>query len=155
MSYQDLTEVLRESGVRTLDRLVPPNSLGLPDAAQVRLLAELGGLLRVYYAKTPGGLPSVPRLRSSLEATGYDSLALVTKGGGEFLAVHVTAEGEEAHKTLSDAEAAGLLKTAGLEGDADGVLASECILELLRLEEEPKAYDNRGLFSDDYLKHRV
>jgi hypothetical protein len=47
----------------------------------VRLLSELGGLLRVYCAETFGNLPSASRLRSNLEGTGYDSLALATTDG--------------------------------------------------------------------------
>ncbi|MDQ3637148.1 MAG: hypothetical protein M3426_04025, partial [Actinomycetota bacterium] len=112
-------------------------------------------MLRIYHAETTGTLPSTSRVRSSLEATGYDCLALITKDGQQFLTIHVTAAGEEAHRTVSDTEAAGLLTSIGLSGDADGALASERILDLLRLEEKPKAYNNRGLFSDDYLEHRI
>ncbi len=155
MGYQDLVEVVRKSGVRILDRQVQASSLGLPDSARARVIAELGGLLRIYHAETTGTLPSTSRVRSSLEATGYDCLALITKDGQQFLTIHVTAAGEEAHRTVSDTEAAGLLTSIGLSGDADGALASERILDLLRLEEKPKAYNNRGLFSDDYLEHRI
>src|SRR5215211_4410462 len=150
-----LVEVLHKAGVQAVNRPVPASSLSLPDAARVRLLAELGGLLRVYCAETLGNLPSASKLRSKLEGTGYNSLALVTADWQEFLAVYVSLGDEEAHKTLSVTEVAGLLKNAGQAAEADAASASDRILELLTFEEEPKAYNNRGLFSDDYLEHRV
>src|SRR5215218_2906153 len=155
MDCRDLVEVIGKSGIQAVDRPVPASSLGLPDVARVRLLAELGGLLRVYCAETPGDLLSASRLRGNLEGTGYNSLALVTRDGQDFLVVYVAIDGEEAHKKLSATEVAGLLKNAGLAGEVDAASASERILELLTFEEEPKAYNNRGLFSDDYLTHRV
>ncbi len=155
MDCRDLVEVVGKSGIQAVDRPVTASSLGLPDSARARLLVELGGLLRVYCAETSGNLPSASKLRSNLEGTGYDSLVLVTTNGQKFLAVYVNVGGEETHKTVSATEVAGLLKNAGLAGEADATSASDRILELLTFEEEPKAYNNRGLFSDDYLEHRV
>ncbi len=155
MNCQNLAEALHDAGMEALNRPVPAGSLGLPNATRVRLLAELGSLLRVYCAETAGNLPSASSVRNSLEGTGYDSLALVTTDGQKFLAVYVAVGGEEAHKTLSATEVTGLLKNAGLAGEADAASASDRILELLTFEGESKAYNNRGLFSDDYLEHRV
>src|SRR5688572_27733401 len=93
-------EIFSKSGIQAVNRPVPASSLGLPDSARARLLVELGRILRVYFGETPGDLPPPARLRSNLEGTGYNSLALVTTDGQRFLAVYVAVGGEEAHKAL-------------------------------------------------------
>ena len=114
MNCRDLVEVLGKFGIQAIDRPVTASSLGLPDAARVRLLAELGDLLRVYCSQTPGSLPSASSLRSNLDGTGYSSLALVTTDGQEFLTVYVAIDGELAYRKLSATEVTGLLKNGSI-----------------------------------------
>ncbi|MEW6636701.1 MAG: hypothetical protein AB1425_07790, partial [Actinomycetota bacterium] len=156
MNYQAMVEVLREAGVEVRDQPVLPSALGLPDGARTRLLVDHDGLFRVYYAEhLPSTLP-MSRIKSALKKAGDEALLLMDRGGGRFVALHTTAEGEGAQAELSKAEVIRLLPNVRAVGAEDPYEVSERVRELiLHPEEERQAYQNKGLFSDDYLEYRL
>ena len=156
MDCQAVVGVLREAGLEVRDRPVLPSALGLPDGARTRLLVDHDGLFRVYCAENLASTLPVAKIKGALKAAGDEALLLMVRGGGRLVALHTTAEGEVAQAELGEAEVTRLLPTVRAEGGEDPYEVSERIRELiLHPEDERKAYQNKGLFSDDYLKHRL
>lgn len=80
----------------------------------------------------------------------------MVRGGGRCVTLHTTAQGEGTQTELGAAEVTRLLPCVRVEGGEDPYEVSERVRELvLHPEEKREAYQNKGLFSDDYLKHRL
>src|SRR5215207_3663284 len=155
MDCEAMVGVLREAGVEVKDQLVLPGALGLPDGARTRLLVDHDGLFRVYCAENLASTIPMSRIKGALKAAGDEALLLMHQGGGRFVALHMTAEGEGMQAELNEAEVVQLLPNVRAVGGEDPYAVSERVRELiLHPEEEREAYQNKGLFSDDYLKHR-
>jgi hypothetical protein len=151
-----MIEVLRDAGVEVRDQPVLSSALGLPDVARVRLLVDHDDLFHVYCAENlPSSVPA-SRVKDALRKSGDESLLLMDRGGERVNALHMTADGEDAQRELSDSEVAKLLPNVQAEEGEDPFEVSERVRELiLNPVEEQEAYRNRGLFSDDYLTGRL
>jgi hypothetical protein len=156
VNCQVMIRVLRDAGVEVRDQPVLPSALGLPDGAHTRLLVDHNGLFRVYCAENlPSTLP-MSKIKGALKTAGDEALLLMDRRGERFIALHTTAEGEGAQTELGEAEVAQLLPNVRVVGREDPYEISERVRELiLHPEEEREAYQNKGLFSDDYLKYRL
>lgn len=156
MNYQTMVGVLREAGVEVRDQPVLPSALGLPDSARTRLLVENEGLFRVYYAEHLPSTPPISKIKGALKMAGDEALLLLDRGGERFVALHTTAEGEGTQAELGEGEVVQLLPNVRAVGGEDPYAVSERVRDLiLHPEEEREAYQNKGLFSDDYLEFRL
>jgi hypothetical protein len=92
--------VLREAGVGVRDQPVLPGALGLPDGARTRLLVDHDGLFRVYCADNlPSSLP-IAGVKGKLKAAREEALIVLDRNDERFVALHTTAEGEDAQVIL-------------------------------------------------------
>jgi hypothetical protein len=156
MNCEAMVGVLRDAGVEVRDQPVLPGALGLPDGARTRLLVDHDGLFRVYCAENLTSTLPMSKIKGALKAAGDEALLLMDRGEGRFVALHTTAEGEGTQTELDAAEVKRLLPYVRVEGEEDPYEVSEQVRGLiLHPEEERETYQNKGLFSDDYLKHRL
>jgi len=154
---QAMVGVLRDAGVEVRDQPVLPSALGLPDGARTRLLVvDHDGLFRVYCAENlPSSLP-ISGIKGALKKSGDVALLLVNRGEGEFVALLAAVDGEIHQEDLDEDQVARLLPNVRAVEGEDPYEVSERVKELiLHPEEERRAYQNKGLFSDDYLEYRL
>jgi hypothetical protein len=91
-----------------------------------------------------------------LERSGEDALALVVRDGKEPVVLHAAAGAPTARANLSDVEVETLLSNLSAWPESDALTVSESIHRLVEHPRaEERAYQNRGLFSDHYLEHRL
>ncbi len=156
MNRQTMVGVLRDAGIEVKDGTIPPSTLGLPDSVRVRLLVDHEGLFRVYCAvNLPSSLP-ISGIKGALKKSGDEALLLLDRGRERLMALHMTSEGADTQLELGEAEVARLLPHVRLGEGEDPFEVSERVRDLiLHPEEEREAFQNRGLFSDDYLKYRL
>ena len=119
MNCQAMVGVLREASVEVRDQPVLPGALGLPDGARTRLLVDHDGLFRVYCAENLTSTLPISKIKGALKAAGDEALLLMARGGGRFVALHTTAEGEGTQTELSEAEVTRLLPCVRAEGGED------------------------------------
>lgn len=156
MDYQAMVGVLREAGVEVPAQPVPPSTLGLPDGARARLLVDHDGLFRVYCAENLSSSLPMSGIKGALKKSGDVALLLVNRGEGEFVALLAAVDGEIHQENLDEDQVVRLLPNVRAMGGEDPYAVSERVRELiLHPEEERRSYQNKGLFSDDYLEYRL
>ena len=148
--------VLREAGVEVRDQPVSPRELGLPDSARTRLLVDHDGLFRIYCAENLSSTLPVSGIKGTLKKSGDVALLLVNRGEGKFVALLAAVDGEIYQEDLDEDRVVRLLPNVRAVGGEDAYAVSERVKDLiLHPEEEREAYQNKGLFSDDYLEYRL
>lgn len=156
MNCQAMVRVLREAGVEVRDQPVLPSALGLPDGARARLLVDHDGLFRVYCAENLSSSLPMSGIKGALKKSGDVALLLVNRDEGKFVALLAAVDGEIYQEDLDEDRVVRLLPNVRAVGGEDPYAVSERIQDLiLHPEEERMAYQNKGLFSDDYLEYRL
>ena len=83
-------------------------------------------------------------------------MVLVTRNGRDTGALHAKADAPTVRADLSDTEVEALLSNLTAWPETDALAVSENIHLLVEHPRvEVKAYQNRGLFSEHYLEHRL
>jgi hypothetical protein len=156
MYRDDVAAILGRAGMSVQDAPVSSEALGLPGSIRARKLVELDSLFSVYWIESSVSSFPFAELGRALERSGEDALALVIRGGKDSVALHAAAGGPTVRADLSDTEVETLLSNLSAWPESDALTVSENIHRLVEYPRvEERAYQNRGLFSNHYLKHRL